>query len=102
VRRTPATLPGDPPITRELVREHNLTEEEYARIEAMLAPWQGERLLGLLQSDAFKTAVIALTVVAVAGTAASIVVLWRRTRGSPSNEREKSRRAGNTRRPHAV
>jgi len=36
VRRTPATLPGDPPITRELVREHNLTDEEYARIEAML------------------------------------------------------------------
>ncbi|HTH63291.1 MAG TPA: phosphoribosylformylglycinamidine synthase subunit PurL [Gemmatimonadales bacterium] len=36
MRRTPATLPGDPPITRELVREHNLTEEEYARIEAML------------------------------------------------------------------
>jgi len=27
---------GDPPITPELVREHNLTPEEYARIEAML------------------------------------------------------------------
>ena len=71
-------------------------------IEAMLARWQGERLLILLQSDAFKTAVIALAVVAMAGTAASIVVLWRRTRGSPSNERGKSRRAGNTRRRHAV
>jgi phosphoribosylformylglycinamidine synthase len=36
VRRTPATLPGDPPITRELAREHNLTDDEYARIEALL------------------------------------------------------------------
>jgi phosphoribosylformylglycinamidine synthase subunit PurL len=27
---------GDPPITPELIREHNLTPEEYARIEAML------------------------------------------------------------------
>jgi phosphoribosylformylglycinamidine synthase subunit PurL len=36
VRRTPATLPGDPPITRELIREHNLTDVEYARIEALL------------------------------------------------------------------
>ncbi len=37
MRRAPATLPGDPPITRELVREHNLTDEEYTRIEALLA-----------------------------------------------------------------
>jgi len=37
VKRAPAPLPGDPPITRELVREHNLTDEEYARIEALLA-----------------------------------------------------------------
>jgi phosphoribosylformylglycinamidine synthase subunit PurL len=36
VRRAPASLPGDPPITRELVREHNLTDEEYARVEALL------------------------------------------------------------------
>jgi phosphoribosylformylglycinamidine synthase subunit PurL len=36
VRRAPATLPGDPPITRDLVREHNLTELEYARVEALL------------------------------------------------------------------
>lgn len=36
MRRAPATLPGDPPITRELVREHNLTDLEYARIEALL------------------------------------------------------------------
>ncbi len=36
MRRTSAPLPGDPPITRELVRDHNLTEAEYARIEEML------------------------------------------------------------------
>ena len=36
MKRAPATLPGDPPITRELVREHNLTDLEYARIEALL------------------------------------------------------------------
>jgi len=36
-RRQGATpFPGDPPITPALVREHNLTEEEYRRIEAML------------------------------------------------------------------
>ena len=36
MKRPPASLPGDPPITRELVREHNLTGDEYARIEALL------------------------------------------------------------------
>src|SRR5262245_22515320 len=36
VRRPPVSLPGDPPITRELVREHNLTGDEFARIEALL------------------------------------------------------------------
>ncbi|HEY3279409.1 MAG TPA: hypothetical protein VGJ83_02770, partial [Gemmatimonadales bacterium] len=29
-------MSGAPPITPELIREHNLTTEEYARIEAML------------------------------------------------------------------
>ena len=29
-------FPGDPPVTDELVREHNLNEQEYARIRAML------------------------------------------------------------------
>ncbi len=29
-------FPGDPPITPELVRDHNLTAEEYRRIEALL------------------------------------------------------------------
>src|SRR2546428_6425151 len=33
-RATP--FPGDPPITPGLVREHNLTAAEYARIEALL------------------------------------------------------------------
>ena len=32
----PTPFPGDPPITPELVRDHNLTDEEYQRIEAML------------------------------------------------------------------
>ena len=31
-----APFPGDPPITPELIREHNLTDGEYARIEQML------------------------------------------------------------------
>ncbi len=33
---TPRPFPGDPPITPALVREHGLTPDEYARIEAML------------------------------------------------------------------
>jgi len=33
---TPRPFPGDPPITPALVREHGLTADEYARIEAML------------------------------------------------------------------
>jgi len=32
----PSPFPGDPPITRALVREHNLTDDEYARIERLL------------------------------------------------------------------
>jgi len=32
----PTPFPGDPPITPELVRDHNLTDEEYHRIAAML------------------------------------------------------------------
>ena len=35
--KTSATpFPGDPPISPALVREHNLTDEEYRRLEAML------------------------------------------------------------------
>jgi phosphoribosylformylglycinamidine synthase len=33
---TPTAFPGDPPITAALVHEHNLTDEEYGRIEALL------------------------------------------------------------------
>src|SRR5213595_26019 len=29
-------FPGDPPVTPQLVRDHNLTDEEYRRIEALL------------------------------------------------------------------
>src|SRR5213083_2318767 len=29
-------FPGDPPVTSQLVRDHNLTAEEYGRIEALL------------------------------------------------------------------
>ncbi len=32
----PAPFPGDPPVTPELVRAHQLTEEEYQRIEGIL------------------------------------------------------------------
>ena len=29
-------FPGDPPVTPQLVRDHNLTDEEYGRIEGLL------------------------------------------------------------------
>ncbi len=32
----PGPFPGDPPITPAVIREHNLTDGEYARIEALL------------------------------------------------------------------
>ena len=32
----PTPFPGDPPITLQLVREHNLTDTEYARITTLL------------------------------------------------------------------
>ena len=35
-RATPPPFPGDPPITAELIRDHNLGAEEYRRVEAML------------------------------------------------------------------
>src|ERR1043166_9315280 len=35
-RVTPSPFPGDPPITPQLVREHNLTDFEYGRITALL------------------------------------------------------------------
>jgi phosphoribosylformylglycinamidine synthase len=36
VSRTPVPFPGDPPITPALIREHNLTDTEYTRVEALL------------------------------------------------------------------
>jgi phosphoribosylformylglycinamidine synthase subunit PurL len=36
VTRGPTPFAGDPPITPELVREHNLTADEFTRIEALL------------------------------------------------------------------
>jgi phosphoribosylformylglycinamidine synthase len=36
VTQPPAPFPGDPPITPDLVRDHNLTGEEFARIEHLL------------------------------------------------------------------
>jgi membrane protein YqaA with SNARE-associated domain len=47
--------------------------------EAWLAHWQGVKILRILQSEVFETAVIGLAIVAVAGTAGSVVLLWRRT-----------------------
>jgi len=35
-RPSPSPFPGDPPVTPQLVQEHNLTPDEYARIEALL------------------------------------------------------------------
>ena len=35
-RRAIKPFPGDPPVTNALIREHNLTDEEHARILAML------------------------------------------------------------------
>ena len=65
--------------------------------EALLARWQGVRVLRTLQTDTFKTVVVALAALAVVATAASAVVLWRRTRGA---RRGASR--GNARHRHAV
>ena len=48
--------------------------------EGLLARQYGERVLAVLQSDAFQIVIGAFAVVAVAGTIASGVVLWRKTR----------------------
>jgi len=36
LRRPPTPFPGDPPITPQLVREHNLTDAEYQRVTTLL------------------------------------------------------------------
>ncbi|MGH9348990.1 MAG: VTT domain-containing protein [Vicinamibacterales bacterium] len=48
--------------------------------EAGLARLYGRRVLAVLQSDAFQIVIIVFVVVAVAGTIASAVLLWRSTR----------------------
>ena len=48
--------------------------------EGLLARYYGRRVLAVLQSDTFQTIVVVFAVVAVAGTIASGVVLWRKTR----------------------
>jgi|KBSSwiStaDraftv2_1062776.scaffolds.fasta_scaffold58443_3 membrane protein YqaA with SNARE-associated domain len=65
--------------------------------EAWLGRWQGARVLGLLQSTAFKTVVIGFAVLAVTAIVVSAVVLWRATRATPRRARR-----GNARHRHAV
>jgi membrane protein YqaA with SNARE-associated domain len=48
-------------------------------VEAMLARLYGRRVLAVLQSDAFQLIVTAFVVVAIAGTIASAVIVWRST-----------------------
>jgi membrane protein YqaA with SNARE-associated domain len=72
--------------------------------EAWLAHWQGVRLLTVLQSDLFKTVVLGLAIVAVVGTIGSVVMLWRRTRGTSPRQRPKTgaKNNGNAHHRHAV
>jgi len=43
-------FPGDPPVTPQLVQEHNLTPEEYARIEALLGRTPSFAELGIFSA----------------------------------------------------
>ena len=43
-------FPGDPPVTPQLVKEHNLTPEEYARIEALLGRTPSFAELGIFSA----------------------------------------------------
>jgi membrane protein YqaA with SNARE-associated domain len=56
-------------------------------LEATLARWYGQRVLNVLESEAFQTAVGILVIVAIAGAVASAIVLWRRTRPEPRRAR---------------
>jgi membrane protein YqaA with SNARE-associated domain len=56
-------------------------------LEATLARWYGQRVLNVLESDAFQTAVGILMIVAIAGAVVSAIVLWRRTRPEPRRVR---------------
>ena len=50
-------------------------------VEAALARRFGDRVLRLLESDGFQIVIGAFAVIAVIGTVATVVLLWRRTRG---------------------
>lgn len=49
--------------------------------EAVLAQFYGDRVLAVLESDPFRYVMIGFIAIAVIGTAASAVHLWRSTRG---------------------
>jgi len=53
-------------------------------VEAALAHVYGRGILRVLRSDAFQTAVMVFIAVAVVGTIASAVLLWRSTRHAPA------------------
>ena len=55
-------------------------------LEAVLARIYGERVLRVLQSDAFQTVVIGFVVIAVIGTIISGVLLWRGTRSKKKQQ----------------
>ena len=52
--------------------------------EGLLARQYGRRVLAVLQSDIFQMVIVGFAIVAVAGTIASGVVLWRKTRPRPA------------------
>jgi membrane protein YqaA with SNARE-associated domain len=49
-------------------------------LEAVLARTYGSRIVGVLQSDAFRVVIVMFIVVAIAGTVVSAVVVWRKAR----------------------
>lgn len=53
-------------------------------MEGLLARAYGHRVLQVLQSETFKAVIVGFAVLAIVGTIASGVVLWRNTRGRPA------------------
>src|SRR6266540_1954163 len=47
---TPSPFPGDPPVTPQLALEHNLTPDEYRRIEALLGRTPSYAELGIFSA----------------------------------------------------
>lgn len=60
--------------------------------EAMLARTYGERVLAVLQSEPFRLVVVGFVILALAGTIASGVLLWRATRGQQGRGEQRSPR----------